>query len=78
MQKQSWKFIAHIPGIDGRPGWLEYFVVRETSAVPALAALIKARPDLAKVRCESKGHADQDFLDWLQPDQDVFSIMALS
>jgi hypothetical protein len=33
---------------------------------------------LAEARMEAKGEAAQDFLDWIQPDRDVFSIMVVS
>ena len=76
MQKKPWKLVAHIPGLDG-PGWREYFIVRETERMPAIAALLRARPDLDEARIEVKGEAGQDFLDWLEPDSDVFSIMVV-
>jgi hypothetical protein len=44
----------------------------------ALAALLRARPDLANHSYEFKGEATQDFLDWIQPEKDVFSIMVVS
>jgi hypothetical protein len=78
MPKKLWKIIAHIPGLDGEPGWQEYFVVREVDRVSAIATLLRNRPDLEEAACEVKGEAGPDFLDWLQPDKDVFSIMVVS
>lgn len=80
MQKKPWKLIAHIPGLDGSAGFLEYFIVRNAKQMGAVATLLKARPDLEGVRVEAKGEASQDFLDWLQPepDGDVFQVMVVS
>jgi hypothetical protein len=78
MQKKPWRLIAHIPGLDGKAGFHEYFIVRDTERMTAVATLLKARPDLGKARIEIKGEASQDFLDWLQPDSDVFQVMVLS
>ena len=44
----------------------------------ALAALLRARPDLASYAYEFKGEASQDLLDWVQPDKDVFCVMVVS
>lgn len=53
-----------------------YFIVRATDQPSAMATLFQIRPDLAgTTTCEVKGEASQDFLDWLQPDKDVFSII---
>jgi hypothetical protein len=27
MQNRPWKVIAHVSGLDGNPGWREYFIV---------------------------------------------------
>jgi len=78
MQKPFWKVIASIPGLEGKPDILEYFVVREVDRMPAVAALLKSRPDLGQARIQVKGEAGQDFLDWLEPDADVFRVMAVS
>ena len=40
----------------------------------ALAALLRARPDLANYAYEFKGEASQDFFDWVGPDKDVFCV----
>jgi hypothetical protein len=80
MQKKPRKLIAHIPGLDGKAGFHEYFIVQDTERMGAVATLVKARPDLVEARIEVKGEASQDFLDWLQPEpgRDVFQIMVLS
>jgi hypothetical protein len=78
MQKKPWKLIAYIPGLNGAPGFQEYFIVRGADAATAIAALLTARTDLSNIQIEVKGEADKSFLDWLQPDRDVFSIMVLS
>jgi hypothetical protein len=54
------------------------FLVRDSDRMSALAALLRGRPDLASHSYEFRGEASQDFLDWIQPDKDVFSIMVLS
>jgi len=76
--KKPWKIIARIPALDDSPGCHEHFIVRATDRHAAVATLRKARTDLLDVACEVKGEAGQDFLDWLQPDKDVFSIMVVS
>lgn len=78
MKTRSWKLIAHIDGLDGAPGWQEYFLVRETGQMEAVAALLRSRPDLASSRIEPRGEAGPDLIDWLQPDSDVFQIMVVS
>jgi hypothetical protein len=74
MQKKPWKLIAHIEKSDGRAGREEYFLVRDVDRYAAIATLLKGRPDLGNPRVEVKGGASPDFLDWIQPDKDVFSI----
>jgi hypothetical protein len=74
MQKKPWKLIAHIERSDGTPGGQEYFLVRDVDRYAAIATLLKGRPDLGNPRVEVKGGASPDFLDWIQPDKDVFSI----
>lgn len=78
MQKKPWKLIAHIPGLDGKPGFQEYFIVRDVNRTDSVASLLKARPDLGEANIEVKGEAGQDLLDWLQPDNDVFQVMVVS
>jgi hypothetical protein len=78
MQKKPWKLIARIPGLDGKSGRHEYFIVRESERMAAIARLLRARPDLEEANIEIKGEASESFLDWLQPDKDVFSIMVVS
>jgi len=76
--KKPWKIVVHIQGVDGKPSWKEYFIVRDTDGQAALATLRSVRPDLLYFLSEVKGEATQDFLDWIQPDKDVFSIMVVS
>ena len=76
--KKPWKIIALIPGLDDAPACHEYFIVRATDRHAAMATLRNVRRDLLDVHCEIKGEADQDFLDWLQLDKNVFSIMVVS
>jgi hypothetical protein len=77
--KKPWKIIAYVPGLGGKPGGQEYFIVREADRSSAIATLLQTRPDLgAAATLEVKGEAGQDFLDWLPPDKDVYSIMVLS
>lgn len=78
MRKKPWKLIAYIEGLDGKSGSQEYFLVRDVDRYAAIATLLKGRPDLGTSRVEVKGGASPDFLDWIQPDKDVFSIMVLS
>jgi hypothetical protein len=79
MEKKLWKLIANIPGIAGRPGWSEYFLVREVDEQNAIVALLSARNDLqSAATIELRGQADQTFIEWVQPDQDVFQIMVVS
>jgi hypothetical protein len=75
--KKPWKIIARIPPLDDAPGCQQYFIVRAPDRHAAIATLRKARTDLLDVPCEVKGEAGQDFLDWLQLDKDVFSIMVV-
>ena len=78
MRKKPWKLIAYVEGADGKSGSQEYFLVRDVDRYAAIAALLKSRPDLENSRVEVKGGASPDFLDWIQPDKDVFSIMVVS
>jgi hypothetical protein len=78
MQKKPWKLVAHVEKSDGRPGCQEYFLVRDVDRYAAIATLLKGRPDLGNPRVEVKGGASPDFLDWIQPDKDVFSIRVVS
>ena len=78
MQKKPWKLIAHIEGPDGKRNCREYFLVKDVDRYAAIATLLRGRPDLANPRVEVKGGASPDFLDWIQPDKDVFSIMVVS
>jgi hypothetical protein len=78
MRKKPWKIVAYTEGLDGGPGSQEYFVVRELNPHAAVATLQTVRADLLDARCEVKGEANADFLDWLPVDDDVFSIMVLS
>lgn len=78
MRKKPWKLIAYIEGQDGKSGSREYFLVRDVDRYAAMATLLKGRPDLGKSRVEVKGGASPDFLDWIQPEKDVFSIMVVS
>jgi hypothetical protein len=78
MQRRAWKIIVRVPGLEGKPGWNEYFVVKDSDRMSALAALLRARPDLASYAHEFQGEASQDFFDWVEPDKDVFCVMVLS
>jgi hypothetical protein len=78
MQKKPWKIIAYTERLGGGPGSQEYFVVSELNPHAAIATLQTVRTDLLDARCEVKGEASADLLDWLQVDDDVFSIMVLS
>jgi hypothetical protein len=83
MQRRAWKIIVRVPGLDEKPGWEkpgwnEYFIIKDSDRMSALAALLRARPDLANYPYEFMGEAGQDFLDWVQPDKDVFCVMAVS
>lgn len=78
MRKKPWKLVAHIEESDGRPGCQEYFLVRDVDRYAAIATLLKGRPDLGNPRVEVKGGASPDFLDWIQPDKDVFSIRVVT
>jgi hypothetical protein len=78
MQKKPWKITAYTERLGGGPGSQEYFVVRELNPHAAIATLQTVRTDLLDARCEVKGEASADLLDWLQVDDDVFSIMVLS
>ena len=68
MQKKPWKIIAH------GAGTREYFIVRALDSQAALRLLRIVRPNLAGARCEGRGEASPETLDWLQVDTDVFSI----
>jgi len=76
--KKPWKIIACIPALDDAPECREYFIVRAIDRHAAIAALRTTRSDLLDVPCKVKGEAGQGFLDWLEPDKDVFSIMVVS
>jgi len=78
MQKKPWKIVAYTERLGGGPGSQEYFIVRELNAHAAIVTLQTVRTDLLDARCEVKGEASGHFLDWLQPDEDVFSIVVLS
>jgi hypothetical protein len=79
MEKKLWKLIANLPGIAGKPGLKEYYVVREVDEQRAIAALLSARTDLqAAGTIELRGQADQAFIEWVQPDRDVFQVMVVS
>lgn len=78
MRKKPWRLIAYVEGLDGKSGSQEYFLVRDVDRYAAIATLLKGRPDLGTSRVEVKGGANPDFLDWIQPDKDVFSIMVVS
>jgi hypothetical protein len=75
--KKPWKIVACIPAVDEAPEYHAYFIVRATDPHAALAVLRKARTDLLDVPCEVKGEAGPDFLDWLELNRDVFSILAM-
>jgi hypothetical protein len=77
-KKRPWKIIAYTERLGGGLGSQEYFIVRELNPHAAIATLQTVRTDLLDTRCEVKGEASADFLDWLQVDEDVFSIMVLS
>jgi hypothetical protein len=68
MQRRAWKIIVRVPGLEGKPGWNEYFVVKDSDRMSALAALLRARPDLVSYAYEFQGEASQDFFDWVEPD----------
>ncbi len=79
MEKKLWKLIANVPGTAGKPGWREYYVVREVDEQNAMVALLSTRTDLqAAATIELRGQADQAFIEWVQPDRDVFQIMVVS
>ena len=79
MEKKLWKLIANVPGIAGKPGLKEYYVVREVDEQNAIVALLNTRADLrAFATIELRGEADQAFIEWVQPDRDVFQIMVVS
>jgi hypothetical protein len=79
MEKKLWKLIANVPGIAGKPGLKEYYVVREVDEQNALVALLTTRTDLqASATIELRGQADQAFIEWVQPDRDVFQIVVVS
>lgn len=51
----------------------------EADPANALATLRKARPEFLNVLCEVKGHAPEDFLEWMQMDGgNIYSIMVVS
>ena len=79
MEKKLWKLIANMPGIAGKPGLKEYYVVREVDEQTAMAALLSTRVDLqGAATIELRGQADQAFIEWVQPDRDVFQVMVAS
>jgi hypothetical protein len=55
MQRRAWKIILRVPGLDGKSGSNEYFVVKDSDRMSALAALLRARPDLGNYAYEFKG-----------------------
>jgi hypothetical protein len=73
VEKRFWKIIAHTGGLRGADS-REYFIVRAPDSQTALRVLLITRPDLAGARCEGRGAASPEMLDWLQVDTDVFSI----
>jgi len=79
MEKKLWKLIANVPGVAGKPGLKEYYVVREVDEQSAIVALLSTRTDLqAAATIELRGQADQAFIEWVQPDRDVFQVMVVS
>jgi hypothetical protein len=78
MEKKLWKLIANVPGIAGKPGVKEYYVVREVDEQNAIVALLCARADLQAATVELRGQADQAFIEWVQPNRDVFQVMVVS
>src|ERR1700758_1120070 len=67
MEKKLWKLIANVPGIAGKPGVKEYYVVRAVDEQNAIVALLCARADLQAATVELRGEADQAFIEWVQP-----------
>lgn len=79
MEKRLWKLIANVPGIAGKPGLKEYYLVREVDEQSALVALLSTRTDLqGAATFELRGQADKAFVEWVQPDRDVFQVMVIS
>jgi hypothetical protein len=78
MEKKLWKLIANVPGIAGKPGVKEYYLVREVDEQNAIVALLCARADLQAATVELRGQADQAFIEWVQPNRDVFQVMVVS
>ena len=78
MEKRLWNLIANVPGIAGKPGVKEYYVVREVDEQNAIVALLCARADLQAATVELRGQADQAFIEWVQPNRDVFQVMVVS
>src|ERR1700730_7508621 len=78
MEKKLWQLIANVPGIAGKPGVKEYYVVREVDEQNAIVALLCARADLQAATVELRGQADQAFIEWVQPNRDVFQVMVVS
>jgi hypothetical protein len=74
IEKKPWKIIAHTDGLGGNARSHEYFIVRALDSQAALRLLRITRPNLADARCEGRGEASPETLDWLQVDTDVFSI----
>lgn len=53
--------------------------VREADEQNAISALLRPRADLqAAATIELRGQADQAFIEWVQPDRDVFQVMVVS
>jgi hypothetical protein len=53
-------------------------VVREVDEQNAIVALLCARADLQAATVELRGQADQAFIEWVQPNRDVFQVMVVS
>ena len=78
MEKKLWKLIANVPGIGSNPGWKEYYLVREVDEQNAILALLTTRSDLqTAATIELRGQADQAFVEWIQPDRDVFQVVVV-
>jgi hypothetical protein len=67
--KKSWKIMVHVQGMDGKPGWKEYFIVSDTDKQEAMRSFRRARPDLLNYFGEVVGQATQE---------DLSSIMVVS
>jgi hypothetical protein len=79
METKFWKLIVTLPGIAGKPGWKEYYVVREVDEQNAVVALLSIRTDLRDLATiEVRGQVDEAFIEWIQPARDVFQVVVLS